>query len=159
MHQMKHPVPAWLLQLAWFLAGVFATGAVWFYLSKKECLLTWLSVVAAIALVVVAVQLHRVNDRDSRFRARREALAELAEQANVLSLKASEEPLPIAEHNDWVARAEEDLRRELDASYVARFNNFSGMIFYGDRSPRSQFKTSLDGRTGRLHEFMREFSE
>lgn len=156
---MKRPVPSWLIQVVWFLASVFATGAVWFFLSRDDHLLTWLSVIAAVALVVVAVQLHRVNDSDVRFRRRREALADLASQASALSARVSEEPLPIADHNEWVSRAEAYLRDELDGSYAERFGNFSGMTFYGDGSPRSNYKNSLDGRTRRLHEFMREFAE
>ena len=156
---LKRPVPSWLLQVVWFLASVFATGAVWFFLSRDDHLPTWLSVIAASTLVVVAVQLHRVNDSDVRFRSRREALADLASQASSLIARASEDPLPIGDHNEWVSRAESYLRGELDASYAERFGNFSGMTLYGDGSARSNFKTSLDGRTRRLHEFMREFAE
>ncbi len=156
---MKRPVPPWLLQLVWFLASVFATGAVWFFLSRDEYPAAWLSVAATVALTVVAIQLHRVNDRDARFRERREALASIAAEAASLRARASEEPLPVEAQNDWVARAEAYLREELDSSYVARFGEFSGMTFYGDGSPRSDYKNSLTGRTQRLHEFMREFAE
>jgi hypothetical protein len=156
---MRRTVPAWLLQLVWFLAGVFATGAVWFFLSKDEYVSAWLSVGATVALVLVAVQLHRLNDRDARFRGIREALAAFATEASALAAKASEEPLPVEAHNDWVARVEAYLRTELDSSFAARFGNFSGMTFYGDGSPRSKLKNSLDGRTRRLHEFIREFAE
>jgi hypothetical protein len=147
------------LQLVWFLAGVFATGAVWFFLSRDEYLFAWLSVGATIVLTVVAIQLHRVNDREARFRERREALAAFAEQATLLSARSSEEPPPIDAHNDWVSSVEAYLRRELDSSYAARFGNFSGMTFSGDGSPRSKYRNSLDGRTRRLHEFIREFAE
>jgi hypothetical protein len=156
---LTRPVPPWLSQLVWFLAGVFATGAIWFFLSRDEYLPAWLSVAATVVLLVVAVQLHRVNDRDARFRGRREALSVFAEQASSLAAKASEEPLPIEAHNEWVSRVEAYLGKELDASYAARFRNFSGMTFYGDGSPRSNYKNSLDGRTRRLHEFISEFAE
>lgn len=156
---MRRTVPAWLLQLVWFLAGVFATGAVWFFLSKDEYVSAWLSVGATFALVLVAVQLHRLNDRTARFRGIREALAAFAIEASALLARAFEEPLPVEAHDEWVSRVEAYLRTELDSSFAARFGNFSGMTFYGDGSTRSQFKISLDGHTQRLHEFIREFAE
>ena len=156
---MRRLVPAWLPQVVWFLAGIFATGAVWFFLSRDEYLFAWLSVAAAVVLAVVAVQLHRLNDREARFRKIREKLAAFAEEAAVLVGRHIEEPLPIQEHNDWVSRVEAFLRSELDSSYRARFSNFSGMTFYGGGSAKSTYKNSVDGRTRRIHEFMREFSE
>lgn len=156
---MKRLVPAWLTQLVWFLAGIFATGAIWFYLSRDEYLFAWLSVAATVVLTVVAVQLHRLNDRDARFRLIREKLAGFADEATALATRSTENPLPIKEHNDWVSRVEAFLGSELDSSYSTRFSNFSGMTFYGDGSEKSSFKNSLDGRTRRLHEFMREYKE
>ena len=156
---MRRPVPPWVLQLVWFLAGVFATGAFWFFLSRGEYLPAWLSVAATVAFAVVAIQLHRINDRDARFRSRREALAAFMEQAALMAARTAQEPLPVKAHNEWIARVESYLRSELDTSYAARFGNFSGMTFYGDGSPRSNFKNSLDGRTRRLHEFIRELAE
>ena len=156
---MRRLVPTWLTQLVWFLAGIFATGAVWFFLSQDEHVLAWLSVAAAVVLTFVAVQLQRVNDREARFRMIREKLAQFADAATNLAARSSEDPLPIAEHNGWVSNVEAFLRSELDASYASRFGNFSGMTFYGDGSLKSNYKTSLSGRTQRIHEFMREFGE
>ena len=156
---MKRPVPSWLTQLVWFLAGVFATGAVWFFLSRDEHLFAWLSVAAAAVLTFVAVQLHRVNDRDTRFREIREKLAAFAQEATALVARSSEDPLPTQEHNEWVSKVEAFLRSDLDSSFVARFSNFSGMTFYGDGSPKSNYRNSLDGRMRRIHEFMGEFGE
>ena len=73
---MKRPVPPWLLQLVWFLAGIYATGAFWFFLSRDEFLSAALSLVGAVVLAIVAIHLHRLNDRDVRFRTRRERLAQ-----------------------------------------------------------------------------------
>ena len=156
---MKRLVPAWLTQLVWFLAGIFATGAVWYFLSRDEHLFAWLSVAAAAVLAVVAVQLQRVNDRDARFREVREKLAAFAKEAAALAARSLEDPLPIQEHNDWVSRVEAFLGSELDSSFTTRFGSFSGMRFYGDGSPKSRYRNSVDGRTRRIHEFMREFGE
>jgi hypothetical protein len=156
---MKRPVPPWLVQLVWFLAGIFATGAPWYFLSRDDILSAALSFAVAFVLALVAVQLHRLNDKDARFKVRRERLAHFMREAESLLNRSNEEPLPIQEHNSWVARVEAYLNEEMDSSYAARFGNFSGMPFYGDGSPRSSFRTSLDGRSRRLHEFITEFSE
>ena len=156
---MKRLLPAWLLPLVWSLVGIYGSGALWFYLSRDEYVSAWLAVAGTVVLTLVAIQLHRLTDREARFRGIREKLAAFAEEASSLVAKSTEQPLPVEEHNAWVSRVEGYLRSELDASYIARFSNFSGMTFYGDGSPRSQLKNSLDGRTRRIHEFMREFGE
>jgi hypothetical protein len=156
---MKRIVPAWLLQLVWFLAGIFATGALWYFLSRDDTLSATLSFIGAAVLTVVAIQLHRLNDKDARFRTRREKLAQFMKEAESLLKKCDENPLPIQEHNEWVARVEVYLNDEVDSSYATRFGNFSGITFYGDGSQRSSFKNSLQGRSKRLHEFISEFSE
>lgn len=152
-------MPSWLVQLVWFLAGIYGTGALWFFLSRDEYLPAWLAVAGTVGLTLVAIQLHRLNDRDGHFRSIREKLASFADEATSLTARSAEEPLPVQQHNEWVAKVELFIQSELDASYSARFGSFSGMTFYGDGSPRSNFKNSLDGRTRRLHEFMREFGE
>lgn len=156
---MKRPVPPWLLQLVWFAAGIFATGACWYFLSRDDYIATVLSFASAVILAVVAVQLHRLNDRDVRFRLRREQLAQFLKEGESLLTKSNAEPLPLQEYNDWVARIESYLDKEVDASYVARLGNFNGMTFYGDGSARSAFRKSVDGRSRRIHEFISEFSE
>jgi hypothetical protein len=157
---MKRPVPSWLQQLVWFAAGIFATGAVWYFLSRGDYWAAVLSFVAAGILVLVAVQLHRLNDREARFRRRREQLAQFLKEGESLLTRINAEPLPIKDHDDWLARVQTYLSNEVDASYVARFGNFSGMTFFsGDDSPRSSLRISVDGRCRRLHEFISEFSE
>ena len=74
-------------------------------------------------------------------------------------LGSSTESMPINDCNEWISGVEAYLRGKLNASFVARFGNFSGMIFYGAGSPKAHYKNSLDGRTRQLHEFIREFAE
>jgi hypothetical protein len=156
---MRRLVPPWLLQLVWFLASIYAGGAFWFFLSRGEYLPAALSLAGTVVLTLVAVQLHRLNDREARFRSRREKLATFAEEVAALLNKTSAESVPTEEYGEWVTSVEMYLRTEMDASYAARFGNFSGMTFYGDGSQQSNFKNSLEGRMRRLHEFMREFAE
>ncbi len=156
---MKRPVPDWLPQLVWFLAGIYATGALWYFLSKDDLFSTGLSVVGAASMTVVAIQLQRINDRSARFRRVREGLAAEVERATSLLKRQTDSPLPIKEHNDWIAEVESWLQGNLDRSYVVRFGNFSGMTFYSDGSERATFRNSLDGRVRRLNEFIQEFSE
>ena len=58
-HTMKLSVPSWLLQLVWFVASVFATGAVWYFLPRGNTAATVLSIVSAAVLAVVAVQCYQ----------------------------------------------------------------------------------------------------
>ena len=156
---MKRPVPDWLPQLVWFVAGIYATGALWYFLSKDDFIAAGLSFVGAAVMTFIAVQLQRINDRSARFLKVREGLAAEVERATSLLKRQSESPLPIKEHNDWIAEVESWLQSNLDRSYVVRFSNFSGMTFYSDGSERATFRNSLDGRVHRLNEFIQEFSE
>jgi hypothetical protein len=156
---MKRAVPDWLVQLVWFLAGVYATGALWYFLSRDDSLSAALSFGGAVVLTFVAVQLHRLNDRTSRFKAYRERLGGFIKEAEVLLARSAEEPLPIQEYTEWAARVENYLTECLDASYGVRFGNFSGMTFYGDGSEKSTYENSISGRSTRLHQFITEFSE
>ena len=70
--------------------------------------------------------------------------------------RKNEVPLPIEEHNDWVARMVTYFRSHEGRGYEARLSDFSGMTFYGDASERSKFSDSIDGRLRRLHEFLSE---
>jgi hypothetical protein len=71
-------------------------------------------------------------------------------------MRCSENPLPIADHNEWVARVEAYLRASIGDDYAVRFGDFSGMVFFGDGSERARMRQSLEGRSRRLHEFLSE---
>lgn len=65
--------PDWLHQLLWFLAGIFATGAVWYFLSVKDFLnALWagfIAVVVCLLCVVLLVRndiIRRENTRETR---------------------------------------------------------------------------------------------
>ena len=61
-------IPTWAVTLVWFLAGVFATGAFWYFLGQKNKLGTlWTGfLTVAFALLAIALQIH--NDLLSRTR-------------------------------------------------------------------------------------------
>ncbi|MGB4965778.1 MAG: hypothetical protein WBO77_01575, partial [Microgenomates group bacterium] len=126
---------------------------------RGEYLAAALSLGAAGILIFVAVHLHRLNDRDARYLHRREQLAQFLKEGESLHSRSNAEPLPIQDLDDWLARVQTYLNKEVDASYVVRFGNFSGMIFYGDSSPRSSYRNSVEGHCRRLNEFISEFSE
>jgi len=86
-------------------------------------------------------------------------LGEFLVEAQVLRRRSREEPIPVAAHNAWVEVASQYLRDQLGSSYAARFNDFSGMTFYGDGSEHSNYEKSLDGRSRRLNEFLAELSK
>lgn len=87
-----------------------------------------------------------------------EQLANFIVVAQKLRQRLGDNPLPIKDHNDWVARVNEYLRTNLGSAYEVRFSDFSGMTFYGDGSERSKMSQSLEGRSRRLHEFISEIS-
>ena len=155
---MKHVVPDWLVQLVWFLAGVYGTGALWYFLSRDDYLSATFSLGGAAILTFVATQLHRINDRTSRLKVHREHLAAFLKEAEALLARSSENPLPAQAHNEWIARTETYLREQLDASYAACLGNFSGITFYGNGSQESGYKNAINGRCTRLHQFITELS-
>ena len=154
---MQRLVPDWLVQLVWFLAGVYATGSLWYFLSRDDYISAGLSFGGAAVLAFVAVQLQRLNDRSSRHRKIREALAAFVKQAEVLHSRSTEDPLPYQDHNAWLAAVETYLGETLDASYLVRLSNFSGMTFGSDGSHKSTYQNNLKGRMRRLLEFTSEF--
>jgi hypothetical protein len=87
---------------------------------------------------------------------RREQLATILTEAQQLRTRLNEDRLLVGEHNAWIDRVCEYLRNNLGKAYEVRFNDFSGMSFYGDGSERSKMSNSIEGRSRRLTEFMSE---
>ena len=144
----------WMAPAAWFVAGVFATGSLWYFLSQQNNVGTVLSGVGAAAFVALAIYLHLAADAGAaRHRTR---LASFLSEAQSLQSRLNEQPLPLAEHNAWVDRVCQYLSQNLGAEFGVRFGDFSGMVFYGDSSERSQLSRSLDGRSRRLNQFIEE---
>jgi len=83
-------------------------------------------------------------------------LASLLVEAQQLTNRLNENPLPITDHNAWVDRVNLYLKEHFGAAHEVRFNDFSGMTFYGDGSERSKISRSLDGRSRRLLKFISE---
>lgn len=59
---MRIRVPNWLLQVTWFIAGVFGTGAFWYYLSQNNSVLTCVAAAGAVLFAALAVGLHILSD-------------------------------------------------------------------------------------------------
>jgi uncharacterized membrane protein YraQ (UPF0718 family) len=153
---MKKNIPDWLVQIIWFTAGLFGTGAFWYFLSVKNSEATIISGIAAVVLALLAAFLHRINDQSSRLLIHREKISSFIAEGHALAKKSNEKLLPIKETNIWVSDVENYLRLKLDQSFVSRFNDFSGMVFYGDGSEKSNYKTAIDGRLRRLNQFLAE---
>lgn len=60
---MNRAVPEWLIQTSWWLSGIFATGALWYFLSIKNYSFAAGSGVAAVAFALLAVHLQRRKDQ------------------------------------------------------------------------------------------------
>ncbi len=52
----------WHIQTSWWASGIFATGAVWYFLSTREYALSIAAGVVAAVLAGLAVWLHRKKD-------------------------------------------------------------------------------------------------
>jgi hypothetical protein len=90
------------------------------------------------------------------FQQHKDQLAAFLFEAQKLRARKNEDPLPIAEHNDWVDRVNAYLREVFGKAHEARFSDFSGMVFHGEGTDRSNYDHSLDGRSRRLHQFLSE---
>jgi hypothetical protein len=83
-------------------------------------------------------------------------VARFVREGQQLRLRSRENPLPVAEHNEWVERMTTYFKSRNDGGYDVRLNDFSGMTFFSDGSERAKFENSIDGRIRRLHEFLKE---
>ncbi|AVG16858.1 hypothetical protein CFN79_13915 [Chromobacterium vaccinii] len=81
-------VPDWLIQTIWWISGIFATGALWYFISIKDYSSATGSGAAAVIFAMIAIALHRRKDQ-------------LAEQAIPAEFKES---LP----DDYVRRLFDD---------------------------------------------------
>jgi hypothetical protein len=55
--------PDWAITIIWFIAGIFATGSFWYFLSSGNPAGTVISACATCVLAVLAIALHARNDR------------------------------------------------------------------------------------------------
>jgi SPFH domain / Band 7 family len=62
LHVMRRMAPDWLIQLIWFIASVFATGAIWYFLSQHKPVFALWSMFGAAVTVLLAVTLLIQND-------------------------------------------------------------------------------------------------
>jgi hypothetical protein len=158
VYDMSKVIPDWMVQVAWFAAGICATGAFWYFLSQNDYTWTIVTGLGALVFAGLAVYLHTRKDGSLRNHRHREQLATFLTEAQGLRRRLDEVPLPVRNHNEWVDRVGGYLRQNLGKAYEVRFSDFSGMTFYGDGSERSQMSRSIDGRSRRLSEFISELS-
>jgi hypothetical protein len=156
VYDMSKVIPDWMVQVAWFAAGICATGAFWYFLSQKDY--TWTVVTGFGALVFAGLAVYLHVDGSSHKHRHKEQIASFLKEAQQLRTRLDEVPVPIGDYNEWVDRVERYLRQNLGKAYEVRFSDFSGMIFYGEGSERSKMSRSIDGRSRRLNEFMSELS-
>ncbi|WP_032904880.1 hypothetical protein M1D68_25430 [Pseudomonas sp. R4-84] len=60
---MNRTVPDWLIQITWWVSGIFATGALWYFISVKDYSFATGSAALAAFFALVAVLLHRRKDQ------------------------------------------------------------------------------------------------
>jgi hypothetical protein len=60
---VRQTVPEWLLTVLWFIAGIGATGAFWYFLSMRNYAAAVAAGIATITVIVLIVSIHVRNDR------------------------------------------------------------------------------------------------
>ena len=60
---MNRTVPDWAIQTCWWFSGIFATGALWYFLSIKNYSYVAGSGALAVAFALAAIVLHRRKDQ------------------------------------------------------------------------------------------------
>ncbi|MDG3066162.1 hypothetical protein ACFQ4M_04630 [Thauera mechernichensis] len=60
---MSRTVPDWLIQTCWWTSGIFATGALWYFLSIKDYAYAGGSGALALVFALAAIALHRRKDQ------------------------------------------------------------------------------------------------
>jgi hypothetical protein len=60
---MSRTVPDWVIQTCWWTSGIFATGALWYFVSIKDYSYVIGSGVLAFAFALAAIALHRRKDQ------------------------------------------------------------------------------------------------
>ena len=60
---MNRPVSDWMIQTCWWISGIFATGAIWYFLAAKNYPFLVVSGVLALAFFFLAIALHWKNDK------------------------------------------------------------------------------------------------
>jgi hypothetical protein len=103
-----------------------------------------------------ATNVHIASAPKERQSPHAEKMASFIVEAQKLRDRLGETPLPVRDHNEWVERVNQYLKANLGVAYEVRFNDFSGMTFYGNGTDRSAMSRSLEGRSRRLHEFISE---
>ena len=95
-------VADWWIQTLWWASGIFATGALWYFLSTREYWLAFAAALAAILFALLAIVLHKKKD----------ALAATASSAQVAPMP----PLPA--EKDKIVTSEwwnaSDLKKEYE---------------------------------------------
>lgn len=60
---MSRTVPDWVIQTCWWFSGIFATGALWYFMSIKDHAYAAGSGALAFAFALAAIALHRRKDQ------------------------------------------------------------------------------------------------
>jgi hypothetical protein len=60
---MIRSVPDWQIQITWWISGIFATGALWYFLAIKDYSYAAGSGLVALLFAIIAVALHKKKDK------------------------------------------------------------------------------------------------
>ena len=86
---------------------------------------------------MLAVFLQKINDKSSWLLSQKEKITSFVAEGHQLLSRLDDIKSTTEEINIWLSNVEKYLRLNLDASFASRFNDFSGMVFYGDGTEKS----------------------
>lgn len=149
-------VPEWAIQLAWAISGIFATGAVWYFLSLKEYANAAWAGGGALVFVAIAIALHRAKDRANSESPAEEFTRRYTDQpSHMRFIKALPKLRRVVyenAHEGWDTGVTEEMRQ---ASYdVVDFLEFSWLRLaefyppghFGLRGPRPYIRSFIRDR-------------
>jgi hypothetical protein len=128
MNKFRQPtmktIPDWTIQTCWWVSGIFATGAVWYFLSIKNYQGVVVAGIGAVAFAMFAIALHRQKDKyaSPKDTNRDEIVIQVGEEKitftellrsfpfDVVKVNAHTHMLGVAAEHQWIQRRYPDSR-------------------------------------------------
>jgi hypothetical protein len=126
-------IPDWILQAIWFVAGIFATGALWYFISINNATMAAISMAFAVFFALLAIYLHRSRDahkakeealRKEKERLHREIFLSVGEERvtfeelhrsseyDIIKVNANQHYLGVASEHFWIRERYPDAEME-----------------------------------------------
>ena len=149
-------VPEWSIQLAWAVSGIFATGAVWYFLSLREYANAGWAGAGAVMSVAVAIALHHAKDKATSETPADEFTRRYADEPShirfIKALPKLKRVVYESAHEGWDTGVTADMRQAsydvvdfLEYSWI-RLAEFYPPGHFGLRGPRAYIRQFIRDR-------------